>query len=194
MYGFIYITTNLVNGKRYLGMCSYHKRNWRQYLGSGTYLKMAVKKYGANKFSREIISRHRTNETLSKAEIKAIAKLNCVKSTEWYNVAPGGYITNGFKGRKHTKERNEAIAAKLRGRKRPKHVGEAVSKARRGTVRSPETRRKHSLSIQGAKHPRAIAVTIDGVRYDTITEATKKTDYSYREVRRRAHLKATRAV
>lgn len=34
-YGFIYMTTNLVNQRRYIGKKSYDKRGvWRTYLGS----------------------------------------------------------------------------------------------------------------------------------------------------------------
>ena len=40
MYGFIYETTNNVNGMKYIGQKAYDKRgNWKTYLGSGVYLK-----------------------------------------------------------------------------------------------------------------------------------------------------------
>lgn len=42
-YGFIYITTNLINGKKYIGQ----KKGYNDtYLGSGKILKLAIKKYG----------------------------------------------------------------------------------------------------------------------------------------------------
>ena len=34
-YGFIYITTNMGNGKRYIGQKIFN-RSWKKYLGSGT--------------------------------------------------------------------------------------------------------------------------------------------------------------
>ena len=44
-YGFIYITTNMVNGKRYIGQKKFCD-GWKTYLGSGKLLKEAIKKYG----------------------------------------------------------------------------------------------------------------------------------------------------
>ena len=36
MYGFIYITTNHVNGRQYIGQKKYDKSGkWKKYLGSG---------------------------------------------------------------------------------------------------------------------------------------------------------------
>ena len=44
-YGFIYETTNKINGMKYIGKCIYSRQNdWKEYLGSGTYLKRAIKK------------------------------------------------------------------------------------------------------------------------------------------------------
>ena len=56
LYGFIYITTNHINGKKYIGQKRYDKNNkWKSYLGSGIHLKRAINKYGADNFSKEII-------------------------------------------------------------------------------------------------------------------------------------------
>jgi hypothetical protein len=48
MYEFIYITTNAINDKKYVGMCSSVKR-FKGYLGSGILLKQAIAKYGRGK-------------------------------------------------------------------------------------------------------------------------------------------------
>ena len=45
-YGFIYITTNMVNGMKYLGQKGFDRGgNWRTYLGSGKIFKKALEKF-----------------------------------------------------------------------------------------------------------------------------------------------------
>ena len=44
-YGFTYITTNLINNKKYIGQKKFDER-WRNYLGSGVHFKHAVRKDG----------------------------------------------------------------------------------------------------------------------------------------------------
>ena len=48
----IYLTTNLINNKKYLGRDS---QNRKTYLGSGKLLKLAILKYGVENFKKEII-------------------------------------------------------------------------------------------------------------------------------------------
>ena len=60
---FIYLTTNLVNGKRYIGQ---HTTNNLQdgYLGSGVLILKAIEKYGTENFQREILCYCETQEEL----------------------------------------------------------------------------------------------------------------------------------
>ena len=54
MYGYIYKTTNNINGKIYIGQ---HKSNIfdSNYKGSGVRLADAIKKYGKDNFSVELL-------------------------------------------------------------------------------------------------------------------------------------------
>ena len=127
MYGFIYITTNLVNKKKYIGQCSYNKVRTEFYLGSGKHIIAAIKKYGKENFSREILCEAENLEELNRLEREYIKLHNAVESREYYNVSPGGKASLGFTGKKHTKERNEKLSQKLKGHKVTDRVREAVS-------------------------------------------------------------------
>jgi len=48
----IYKSTNLVNGKFYVGQDS---KNYPDYYGSGLILKIAIDKYGKDNFKKEIL-------------------------------------------------------------------------------------------------------------------------------------------
>ena len=62
----IYKTTNLINGKTYVGKCV---REDKSYYGSGKILKQAIKKYGKKNFIRETIDTASTREELNLKEI-----------------------------------------------------------------------------------------------------------------------------
>lgn len=98
-YGFIYITTNNVDSKKYIGQKKYDNNgNWKNYLGSGIYLTRAIKKYGRENFSREIIEQCCTKEELDQREIYWIDFYNAVENTNFYNIASGGDGGNTIAG------------------------------------------------------------------------------------------------
>lgn len=108
MYGFIYMTTNLINGKKYIGQ---HKGDGTDsYLGSGDRLIMAIKKYGKHNFKREILCFAKSKEELDLLEIWYINEHNAVEDDNYYNIANGGCVNphygkdNGMYGRNHTEE------------------------------------------------------------------------------------------
>lgn len=96
MYGYIYITTNLINGMKYIGK---HKasRFDLTYKGSGKVLLRAFKKYGRENFSCQILEKQAGINTiceslaeLNEAEKFYIAYYNCVYDSAYYNLKPGG--------------------------------------------------------------------------------------------------------
>lgn len=184
MYGFIYITTNNLNGKRYLGQCCYHKRRVDHYLGSGTRIQYAIKKYGRHNFSREIIDEAATKELLTKLEQHYLNLYQCAYKEDWYNVNPLAELPPPNLGRKHTEEHKAKMSALFKGKKRPPHVGEAVRKAQLGRVKSQESIDKHRPQVSGGNHCRAVSVTINGVTYPTVTDAIKHSGMSYYIIRK----------
>lgn len=103
-YGFIYITTNLVNGKRYIGQKKFDRR-WKEYIGSGRVLKASVEKYGKENFSRNIIYVCYSAEELNQIEYDLSVQLDVVKSDDWYNLVYGGGTTTGIVVTNETREK-----------------------------------------------------------------------------------------
>ncbi len=109
MYGFVYITTNLINGKRYLGLCSYGRPNHKRYLGSGKALKRALEKYGRENFSRQIVTECETKDELFAKELELIDEYECATDKNWYNILRGTKAGYSFLGKKHTEETKQKM-------------------------------------------------------------------------------------
>ena len=89
MYGYVYLTTNLINQRKYIGM---HKSSHfdESYKGSGKILKQAFEKYGWENFKTEVIEWCETCEKLCDQEIYWINRFDAVNSREYYNIGQGG--------------------------------------------------------------------------------------------------------
>jgi group I intron endonuclease len=82
----IYKTTNLINGKIYVGQDSY---NDSDYYGSGTIIKLAINKHGKENFKKEILE-HCSLENLNDRECYWIRKLQSQNKDVGYNICNGG--------------------------------------------------------------------------------------------------------
>lgn len=99
-YGFIYITTNLINGKRYIGQKVFDNTyKWKSYIGSGRHFLNAVKTYGKENFIRNIVDVAYSPEELNEKEIEWIKNYNAVKSNDFYNIIEGGNTGNHLKNK-----------------------------------------------------------------------------------------------
>lgn len=97
MYGYIYKTTNLVNGKIYIGKHKSSSFQFGKYKGSGKILNDAFKKYGFNNFKCELLESINgvpticeSKEQLNKSEKYYIDFYNCVSDSSYYNIKEGG--------------------------------------------------------------------------------------------------------
>ena len=90
MYGYIYLTTNKVNNKKYIGQHKSSKFD-KTYYGSGIVFQKAFKKYGKENFSVEILCECDSPEELDNSEIYFINLYDAVNSDSFYNTIQGGY-------------------------------------------------------------------------------------------------------
>lgn len=142
-YGFIYITTNLINGKKYIGQKIFD-RHWKLYLGSGKRLKYAIKKYGKENFTREIIAITYSKEELNNLEIKYINIHNAVKSDDYYNISYGGGTNAGIH---FSEEHKIKISESNKGIIKSKETCEKISNSKKGQILSEEHKLKISKSV-----------------------------------------------
>jgi len=84
----IYKTTNLVNGKFYIGKHNQSKESFDGYYGSGSLLAKAIKKYGKDNFVRETLFEFDNEDEAYRQEINVISEN--LSNPLCYNVRPGG--------------------------------------------------------------------------------------------------------
>lgn len=94
MYGYIYKTTNLINGKIYIGQHKWNKESIDEnYKGSGFALKKAINKYGYDNFQCIIIDKADSYEELNEKEIFWILTYDSTNPEIGYNLDKGGKAT-----------------------------------------------------------------------------------------------------
>lgn len=141
IYGFIYVTTNLVNNKRYIGQKKISKGSkWENYLGSGLAFKKALKKYGKDNFDRKIIEIAFSYEELNMFEYFYSVKFNTLSDRQWYNLCYGG---GGLKGIKFTEEHKNKLKQSKIGDKNPNY----------NRIYTEEEKRKFSERMKGKNNP-----------------------------------------
>jgi hypothetical protein len=145
-YGYIYITTNKINEKRYIGK---HKSvNWDySYFGSGKLLKQAIKKYGIENFTCFPLRWAWSKDELNKLEIEYIAHY---KSE--YNLARGGEGGNilEYASEERKKEIYKKISVINKGRHHSEETKRKMSVAKKKMTE--ETKRKISKNKKGNKY------------------------------------------
>ena len=165
MYGYIYETVNLVNGKKYIGKKTSKSFLGENYLGSGIYLNRAVKKYGRNNFKVRLLETIDTNQKdLCEREIFWIDYYNAIDSDKFYNIGAGGIGWNNsvnfrkgnnhWLGKHHTEDSRKKMSNSHRGKhlseKHKKSLSKAQKIAQLGSVKSKETRDKISESLKNS--------------------------------------------
>lgn len=122
MKSYIYMTTNLVNGKKYIGRRT-SDTFIEDYFGSGVHLQKALKKYGKENFSVKLIEALNTIEEAIEREQYWIKYYNAVEDSNFYNHSPGGPQEGWIKG-----NQNIAKTEYCRKLNSEKHKGKTYSK------------------------------------------------------------------
>jgi group I intron endonuclease len=161
MLHFVYITTNLINGKQYVGDHSTNNLEKDKYLGSGkTTLKFAIKKYGKINFKREILEFFPTRKEAFDAQEKYIIKYNTL-TPNGYNISPkggsqcSGGVSEETKKRMSIAKLNQSIETKekisqtLQNHPVSYETREKIRKSHTGKKQSTQTKEKKHLSMLG---------------------------------------------
>ena len=180
MYGYIYLVTNKVSGKIYVGQHKAEKfESW--YLGSGIHITNALKKYGRDKFSVELIDTAASKEELNEKEIYWIRELDSRNPNVGYNLAKGGAghrmssdsrkrMSEARKRYCATEAGKEQLSKSMRGKKLSEEQKRKISNALKGRVKSEEERKRLSESLKGNK----CGFCSPGYKHKEVTEETRK--------------------
>lgn len=146
----IYKTTNLINGKIYIGQDS---RNIPSYIGSGHAIVNAIKKYGKKNFKKEILKECFSKKEMDKLEIEFIKLYDSTNRKIGYNISLGG---GGSLGLKLSKEHKSLISKANKEKIVSKETREKISKSHTGKKRTELHKKNVSLNhsdVSGKNNP-----------------------------------------
>jgi hypothetical protein len=174
MYHLVYLTTNLVNNKIYVGKHS----TWKLedgYLGSGISLQNAINKYGKHNFKRNILYYCLSEQEAFDIESNIVCS-EFVKRKTTYNQISGGAGGDKIHCSRSpiTKQHKDNISLGLKefyaNPSKSKNARNIISKARTGIKLKEQTKNKISKSLQGTQ--RAAKIWILQSPNDTIFHTT----------------------
>lgn len=127
--GYVYLTTNLINNKKYIGKRQQSKF-CSNYLGSGQRIKSAIKKYGKENFKVKILQWCSSLDELGSQERYYIHEHNAVNDINYYNIALGG---NGAQLPFQREETKQKIGNANRNKRRTQEMNQKNSEVKKGS-------------------------------------------------------------
>lgn len=146
MNWYIYKITNLINGKAYVGQRHNNNPLTDTYMGSGTALRRAYRKYGMENFKKEILFDGLTSVTAAN-----IFESYFINKEETFDHKGYNLRSSCIQGGKLSHESIEKIRKSLTGRAASDETKKKLSESLKGHQVSDETRRKISAFHKGKK-------------------------------------------
>ena len=126
----VYIHTNKINNKKYIGLTSQKNPNDRWHNGTNyihnRHFSSSIKKYGWDNFTHEIVKDNLSREEAALLERELIAQYNTTNENYGYNLDSGGSYTT------HSESTKEKIRYALTGIKRSNETKEKIRQASTG--------------------------------------------------------------
>ena len=145
----VYKTTNLINGKIYIGQHQSKKPFLEDgYIGSGTAITRAIKKYSKSNFKCEILCDCDDFEMMDFIE-EIMVDLDFINSPNTYNLKTGGSGVGSMSEETKTKMKNTHSTHKIKTNHIARMVGNQYNL---GKKRSDECRAEMSRRNTGDKH------------------------------------------
>jgi group I intron endonuclease len=173
--GFIYKITNNLNKKFYIGFTSQENPKWRfhQHLSTARSKKKnnqpiirAIRKYGEENFSFEIILKGDKNFLLITEEPRLIKELK-----PEYNATLGG---EGIIGYKHTEKTKKIISNLHNGRKESEdHKKWRSKKLKEGWENVPVNKKIIYAKNRLEKNTQRIEIEVEGIKFKSMNEAAR---------------------
>jgi len=188
MFYTIYETTNLLTNKKYIGKHITEKID-DSYLGSGIYLKNAIKKYGKDNFQKKILFIFENEEDMNKKE-KELVNEKIIGDEDYYNISLGGKggVTVLYKehpmyeetceklklGQLKIKEKKSDLVKRLHqekkvgmyGKKQSDNQRRIVSEKFKGVKKDPESVKKQITSLRKTLDDPNYVHPNKGIKYD----------------------------
>ncbi len=151
----IYLTTNLVNGKQYIGK---DRNNNPHYLGGGVLLKEDIQKLGKTNFRKEILEVCSSLDELKQREVYWLKYYNAAENTGFYNLTnkSGGSDNGPTKTQKYL-DRGKKISTSRKGKTYP-----LASEAQHG-LKKPKVSKALTGKLKSEKHKKNLSESKKGI-------------------------------